>query len=274
MPITFRFAPDREIHYLNWKFQESHRFATMVGFASALLPVCMWASDWVNDPVHAYALLGRRLLMGGVLLFYPIAILADMRKTLLPWFLYAVAMATEVLFLLHLTEVQGGLNHGMASFMYWFLLPAFLGVPLSVQANLAGSLSAALLPNFLVLAGLATGFDLVRFNMLIWPTCLIVIFATISMDQFFRRLYLSRMEAEQALERERATIRALEEAITRVKQLSGLIPICAHCKKIRDDQGYWNQVEVYIREHSEADFSHSICPDCTRSLYPDFQPPY
>ena len=51
-----------------------------------------------------------------------------------------------------------------------------------------------------------------------------------------------------------------------------MLPICANCKKIRDDHGYWNQIESYIREHSEADFSHSICPDCSAKLYPELHP--
>jgi hypothetical protein len=53
------------------------------------------------------------------------------------------------------------------------------------------------------------------------------------------------------------------------KTLKGFLPICASCKKIRDDQGYWNQVESYIMDHSEAEFSHGICPDCVKKLYPD-----
>ena len=61
----------------------------------------------------------------------------------------------------------------------------------------------------------------------------------------------------------------IKEAISKVKQLSGFIPIWASCKKIRDDKGYWEQVEVYIRDHSEAEFSHGICPDCMKKLYPD-----
>jgi len=69
------------------------------------------------------------------------------------------------------------------------------------------------------------------------------------------------------LEREKL-IRELQEALARVKQLSGMLPICASCKKIRDDKGYWNQVEVYIRDHSEAEFSHGICPECKEKLYP------
>jgi AmiR/NasT family two-component response regulator len=73
-----------------------------------------------------------------------------------------------------------------------------------------------------------------------------------------------RVEAERE-----KLIHELQEALARVKTLSGLLPICASCKKIRDDQGYWHQVEVYFRDRSDADFSHSLCPDCARQLYPD-----
>ena len=62
----------------------------------------------------------------------------------------------------------------------------------------------------------------------------------------------------------------LQDALDQVKQLQGMLPICAHCKKIRDDDGYWHQIESYIRDHSEAVFSHSICPDCFRELYPEY----
>jgi len=68
-------------------------------------------------------------------------------------------------------------------------------------------------------------------------------------------------------ERERL-IGELREALKKVKTLSGLLPICASCKKIRDDKGYWKQIEGYIEEHSEAEFSHGICPECLRKLYP------
>lgn len=62
----------------------------------------------------------------------------------------------------------------------------------------------------------------------------------------------------------------LSEALGNVKQLSGLLPICAHCKKIRDDRGYWNQLEQYLSRHAEVGFSHGICPDCASELFPDF----
>ena len=63
----------------------------------------------------------------------------------------------------------------------------------------------------------------------------------------------------------------LQQALDEIKTLKGILPICANCKKIRDDEGYWNQIEGYIREHSQADFSHGICPDCAKKLYPELK---
>lgn len=62
----------------------------------------------------------------------------------------------------------------------------------------------------------------------------------------------------------------LQKALVEVKTLSGLLPICSSCKKIRDDEGYWQQIEEYIRDHSEADFTHGICNECVEELYPEF----
>ena len=61
----------------------------------------------------------------------------------------------------------------------------------------------------------------------------------------------------------------LENALAEIKTLRGFIPICSNCKKIRDDEGYWQQIELYIQARSDAEFSHGICPDCMRALYPD-----
>ncbi|WP_028579273.1 HAMP domain-containing protein [Desulfogranum japonicum] len=75
-----------------------------------------------------------------------------------------------------------------------------------------------------------------------------------------------RKAADDDLEK---TVRELREALDRIKKLSGLLPICASCKKIRDDKGYWNQIESYIKTHSDAEFSHGICPECAVKLYPE-----
>lgn len=61
----------------------------------------------------------------------------------------------------------------------------------------------------------------------------------------------------------------LQRAIDKIRKLSGLLPICASCKKIRDDKGYWKEVEDYITQYSEASFSHSVCPGCARKFYPE-----
>lgn len=62
---------------------------------------------------------------------------------------------------------------------------------------------------------------------------------------------------------------ALEDALAEIKTLRGILPICSHCKQIRDDQGYWHKIESYIQSHSEAAFSHGVCPDCIEKYYPD-----
>lgn len=62
----------------------------------------------------------------------------------------------------------------------------------------------------------------------------------------------------------------LKDTIEKVKILSGMLPICSYCKKIRDDKGYWEQVEVYIQNHSDAEFSHALCPECAKGLYPEY----
>lgn len=64
-------------------------------------------------------------------------------------------------------------------------------------------------------------------------------------------------------------IEQLQSTLKQVKQLSGLLPICSSCKKIRDDKGYWNQIESYIHDHSDAEFSHGLCPDCAEQMYGD-----
>ena len=81
--------------------------------------------------------------------------------------------------------------------------------------------------------------------------------------------FLDIGERKRAEEERERLIGKLQEALAKVKTLSGLLPICASCKRIRNDQGYWQQIEAYIRDHSEAEFSHSVCPECSEKLYPE-----
>jgi|GEM_PF-1769134 len=76
--------------------------------------------------------------------------------------------------------------------------------------------------------------------------------------------------SKQADEEREKLILKLEKALLDVNKLSGMLPICSSCKRIRDDKGYWNQIESYIKEHSEAEFTHGLCPECVTKLYPEF----
>jgi len=76
-------------------------------------------------------------------------------------------------------------------------------------------------------------------------------------------------ERKLAQEQRDNSIAELQKALSEVKTLRGFLPICSYCKNIRDDKGYWNQIESYIRDRSDAEFSHGICPECAKKLYPD-----
>ena len=77
-------------------------------------------------------------------------------------------------------------------------------------------------------------------------------------------LYKDRIDKEKE-----KLIKELQEALDKVKVLSGLLPICSYCKKIRDDKGYWEKVEDYIRSHADVEFTHSICPECVKKYFPE-----
>ena len=84
----------------------------------------------------------------------------------------------------------------------------------------------------------------------------------------YRTIRYAIQRKQEETEREQL-IKALQKALAEVKTLSGLLPICSGCKKIRDDHGYWNRIETFISEHSDAEFSHGICPECAQKYVPD-----
>ena len=81
----------------------------------------------------------------------------------------------------------------------------------------------------------------------------------------------THLELKRRIDRERAMVQELQDALEQVRTLAGLIPICSHCKEVRDDHGYWFQVEEYISANSQATFSHGVCPTCIRDFFAEFQ---
>ncbi|MBT4877120.1 MAG: hypothetical protein HON48_18205, partial [Desulfobacula sp.] len=90
-------------------------------------------------------------------------------------------------------------------------------------------------------------------------------------EQIIGRVWSFRdiTERELAQKKRESLIVDLKKALDEVKTLQGILPICSHCKQIRDDKGYWNKIETYIGEHSQAEFSHGMCPECSDKLYGD-----
>jgi DNA-binding response OmpR family regulator len=85
-----------------------------------------------------------------------------------------------------------------------------------------------------------------------------------------QRIVELQQELLETNKEQKELIIGLEDALSQIRQLSGLLPICSYCKKIRDDNGYWNQLEVYIRDHSETEFTHGICPECSKALISEY----
>jgi len=138
----------------------------------------------------------------------------------------------------------------------------------------------------LMLSGM-TGYETIKQflfpDITVWQSHIItIIFSTVCATtvSFFilqrqnvlnRSLSLKNIESERLKRGLEETVDELEVSLKQIKTLSGMLPICSVCKKIRDDRGYWNQIEKYICEHSNADFSHSLCPECAEKLYPDYK---
>ncbi len=120
--------------------------------------------------------------------------------------------------------------------------------------------------------------DSYTLNMTDFPreTILGVILMLAAATFFSAIIYIKMQQAHftafQGLRREQSVNAELRSAMTKIDTLHGLLPICANCKKVRDDNGYWEQIDEYIKDHSDVTISHSICPGCAKELYPDLEP--
>ncbi len=160
---------------------------------------------------------------------------------------------------------------GKETALYWvFLLPSLL---FFFQGRRDGLISVGfvlfLLSLLLFLPGLVHAHDYgMRMGLRFFPSLVFVAVIGYGLESSrYRFSNMLRREHEELLE-EKAN---LEKALKQIKTLHGLLPMCASCKKIRDDSGYWKQIEAYLHEHSDAKFSHGICPDCAKELYPDIK---
>lgn len=182
--------------------------------------------------------------------------------------LFPASMHSRFLHIFHFVGLAG------CSYIFWFILKA-------VKENKEGafiSLLAFLAPFLAGLNDILTVNNYINTKQLL-PFGLIVYF--IAQSILMARRFSLALTREEVLSKELEELNAkledkveertqkLKVAMSEIKQLSGMLPICSHCKKIRDDKGYWNNVEEYVSRHSEVVFSHGICPSCIHEFYPN-----
>jgi hypothetical protein len=254
----------------------------------------------------------RRLIDQVLVLSAAAAVLAtavaDLRATRIGWSPRDLVQATLVLALvglalfrhrlpasrkapaLILIYVFGGLSGvttlGMLAGAVFFLPLAMVVVALfySVRTTVWAMVAMALLccaTGVAFCSGLVEvkpGIDSLMTSYLHWSTyvgCFVLcaVVACMTIVRYRRQVAVLLHEVSEHRDRLATANAELTAAMADVKRLSGLIPICSSCKRIRDDEGYWEQIESYIRDRSEASFSHGICPECVQRLYPDLCDP-
>lgn len=111
--------------------------------------------------------------------------------------------------------------------------------------------------------------DLLGSLFFLFPINFLGILILRSINKIRRHDYLTYIQLKKSNEDKKELIESLQASLDEVKVLRGFLPICANCKKIRDDDGYWNRIESYIEKHSQVEFSHGLCPQCYKDLYKD-----
>ncbi|WP_319525541.1 GGDEF domain-containing protein [uncultured Desulfosarcina sp.] len=248
--IEKRFDADTEDAYRDFKFDDSRKVVVHVTFAAFFLIIGLWIWDWTVDPPHAMDVLPIRLIEGMVALCYPFAIVAGMRRKLLPWVLALVCLSMEGLYLYHLTLLDSGLACGLTGFMFWFIILIFAGLSFSLMPTMLTMIGVALLPNIVVACGMAVQMPLAQYNALIWPTCLIAMFSNLSLDRLYRRLFIYQRNIEHTARTDALTGIAnrfhfnetapilLELCRRHEHPLSVLMVDIDHFKKINDEYGH------------------------------------
>lgn len=190
----FSKVPDPFMHI---KREDLRSFSAALGVAAVFLIWGLWTWDRHIDPLHAPDVLGLHLLMGVILVAYPIALLAGVSFRVLPYLFYSLLLATQAMFMLALAHLTGGLSMGGSGLLFWFLVPPLMAGIFTWKANLIGNLLLLIFPNLLAaLFGSLAGFDPVKFNLLAVPAAAIAFFISHFIDSLMRRIYELRKQVE------------------------------------------------------------------------------
>ena len=203
-----------EAAFQRLKQADFRRPTATIAFAGAFLVFALWLWDWAIDARHAPETFWLRVLLSISFLVYPVALMAGMRR-LLPLVFYGMVLWLQVVFLLILARLEGGAVHGMAGFMFWFIVPPLMGFILRLRDNVLGNLAVVAFPGLLAgPLGLLPQMDIVKLYALIVPAGLITIVGHVMIDRLLRRIYEYRWQ----LEWRSVAIDALAEGVVIIQQ--------------------------------------------------------
>jgi hypothetical protein len=258
-------SPDLEHRYLLDRLPANRNTLASVLIVAALFQVINLFTDrMIAEPGRNFEMLLAIRLTSAFLAVSGALLVRRLRE---PRRFEAVATAWGILTALGVVVSFAFLPEGYTAHTAWsvFLVLAMyvvLPVPMLSQVMVASifTIGDAVILSYLKVLDLAV----IRTDILTAHACAHVIGLVVSwqFQRSRRDQFLAHREAELAHTQE-------QRALGELNVLKGILPICSHCKRIRTDEGDWSQVEVYVRRHSEADFSHSICPDCERDMYGD-----
>ncbi len=241
---------------------EQNRRRTFFILASSfgiLLIIVFSIIDYLEGDVLEFII---DVLMGVILIFSAVGIFKFNSDRLV----YCIGLNLLNLAILYNVSIGAG---GMIALFWLFPLPLIIFFFLErTEAVISVILFFCIAIILLVYPSLFETFEYGRelgFRFLLVLLFITIIAYGLESSRYRFSILLKRSNSELMSQKEN-----LEAALSEIKTLSGMLPICSHCKKIRDDKGYWSQVESYIREHTDAEFSHGICPECMKKHYPEY----
>jgi hypothetical protein len=258
-------SPELEAAYRLWHAADDVRRARLTVLIALATLLVFAAADvfFLGYNFHSGLILGIRIVITSVTLFVlfwlarpraPVAV----DRVLLAWLvMLAVAVVYQAC-----SRPASYTSHAVLNVLYVILMYAIIPLPWRWQV----------IPPLLVTFGVLTLGNWVN----PWPdlptlvvTVVGLVLANVAGGETSRQLHHWKRRQFRALSSESDARRNLEHALAEIKTLRGILPICTHCKRIWNDAGFWEQVEVYVRNHTHAEFSHGLCPTCARQHYPE-----
>jgi len=190
-------SAETEVEYRQARYEEYRVFSLRVTLAGALLTLGLWLRDFATDPAGAHDTMAIRFLMAGGVLIYAAALWLRLRRGLALFAAYVALLVIEFVVLRVWGRLAGGYVTGFPGYMYIYLLTPLMVMPFSLAEVLPAMALIGVVPNVQVAIGMAPGFPLLAFNVLVWPACAIVVFSLYEFDRLVRRLFTIRREVQE-----------------------------------------------------------------------------